>query len=109
MARFYGKIGYGVTEEDPSGSGVHIPVITERECYGDVLNNVKQVETGDKVNSDFSLGNSFSIVADQYATEHYSNIKYLWWEGARWTVTSVTVQRPRLILETGGVYNGPSL
>lgn len=109
MTRFYGEVGYGVTEENPSGSGKHVPVITEQAYYGEITRITKQHEPGEKVNSDLSAGVTISILADQYATEHFLNIKYLRWEGVLWTVTNVKVQRPRLIIEIGGVYNGPSI
>lgn len=106
MARFCGEVGYGIPTEDPPG--VWADVITERQYFGDVIRNTMRSEPGDKVNNDVSVGNSISIVADQYATEHYFRIKYLRWEGVCWSVTSVEVRRPRLILEIGVVYNGPT-
>ena len=33
-------------------------------------------------------------------------MKYVEWMGTRWKVTNVVVQRPRLILTVGEVYNG---
>jgi hypothetical protein len=63
---------------------------------------------GEKVNDDLSVGNSLSIVADAYANGHFFAIKYIKWAGAHWTVSNVTVERPRLILRIGGIYNGPT-
>jgi hypothetical protein len=108
MARFYGKVGYGRSVESPEGSGVWTDEITEKSYSGDVIRNTRRLEYGDKANPDLSIGNSISIVADEYATEHFHNIKYLEWEGALWTVTNVEVRRPRLILEIGEIYNGPT-
>jgi len=108
MAKFYGEIGYGESEEFPVGSGVMVDVITEFSYYGDVTNQSSQLEPGEKLNSDISVGNSISIVANEYAVEHFYKIKYVKWLGERWTVTNVTVQPPRLILTLGGVYNGPT-
>ena len=105
--RFFGKIGYGDEAEDPAGSGNWKAVITEFSYYGDVIRNTRQLEAGDKVNDDITLGNSISIVADQYAVEHFMTIKYAEWAGVRWTVTNVEVKPPRLILSIGDVYNGP--
>ena len=62
---------------------------------------------GDQVNQSLSVGNSISIVADAYASEHILEMRYVTWQGVRWTVTDVTVERPRLILALGEVYNGP--
>lgn len=107
MARFYGEVGYGQTAENSEESGVWVDVITEFPYQGDVIRNVKQIEEGDKVNNDISVSNSISIVADQYAIDHFFNIRYVRWMGVAWTVNSVEVRSPRLILSLGNVYNGP--
>lgn len=107
MARYFGKIGYGDSVESPAGSGVWKDTITEYSYYGDVLRNTRSLEQSDNLNSNISVGNSISIVADQYAIDHFFSIRYIWWEGAAWIVTNVEVQRPRLILTLGDVYNGP--
>lgn len=104
MARFYGEIGYGQSVE--TKPGVWEDVITVRKYYGDVLRNSRQLKNGESVNSDFSVSNSISIMADAYAFEHFFAIRYVRWAGATWAVSTVEVQRPRLILQLGGVYNG---
>lgn len=109
MARFHGEVGYGISKEDPPDSGNFVEEIKEFTYTGDVIRNQRNLDVGDKVNSDISLGNTFSIVANQYAIEHFAYIKYIRWMGVRWTVTSVEVQPPRLILRAGEVYNGPEV
>lgn len=109
MARFSGNVGYvGETVEDPIGSGVYKEVMVEFPYRGDVNRNTRRLESGDKVNNDLTVSNSISIVADAYANEHFYAIRYIQWAGARWTVTNVEVQRPRLLLELGGLWNGPT-
>lgn len=108
MARFFGPVGYGESVENPPGSGVWVDEITEHEAQGDVLRNASNLDTNGKVNEDIVLSNSISILADEYAIEHFSKIKYVEWAGERWTVTSVEVRAPRLILHLGSVYNGPT-
>lgn len=108
MARFYGEVGYGTPVEDPPGSGVWVDIITEFTYQGDVVRNTRQLESGEKVNDDIVVSNSISIVADQYAIENFFNIKYVRWSGVLWTVTTVEVRSPRLILSIGSVYNGPT-
>ena len=108
MARFFGEVGYGESTENPSGSGVWVDVITEAQYYGDVLRNIRHIEAIEKLNSDLSVNNAISIVADEYAVEHFFQIKYVRWEGVAWTVTSVESKPPRLILNLGSVYNGPT-
>lgn len=105
MARFFGKVGYGNTVN--KGGGVHDVVITERPYQGDVIRPSRRYSDDDKVNSDMSVGNAISIVADGYANNHFFAIRYVDWRGALWEVTNVDVESPRLILRLGGVYHGP--
>ena len=106
MARFYGAIGYGESAESPANSGVWKDVITEYSYYGDVVQVSSKRENGDGLNANVGVGNSISIVADQYAIDHFQAIRYIRWDGGLWTVTHVTVQPPRLIISLGEVYNG---
>jgi hypothetical protein len=105
MARYYGKIGYGVSQE--TVPGVWSDEITERDYYGEVLNDLRATSASEKVNDDIRLQHRISIVADAYALGNYLQIKYVEWAGSFWKVESIDVERPRLILSLGGVYNGP--
>ncbi len=105
MAKFHGKIGYGLSME--TSKGVWEDVITEYPYFGDVIRNTRTLQEGSKVNNDLSVENSISIVADAYAREHFFAIRYIEWAGTLWIVSNVEVQSPRLILRLGGVYNGP--
>jgi hypothetical protein len=104
MAKFHGKIGYAQTTE--TAPGVHDEVITERDYYGDVVQNRRILRDGDEVNPLTSVSNSISIVADAYANEHFLAIRYVEWVGELWTVQDVEIQTPRLLLRLGEVYNG---
>ena len=109
MARFHGEVGYGTSVESPAGSGVWVDQITEIPYYGDVIRNTRRLQSGDQLNDDLSVNNSISIIADEYAIQHFFDIRYVRWAGALWTVTNVEVQSPRLILSLGSVYNGPTV
>lgn len=106
MAKFSGKIGYAQTTE--TAPGVHEEVITERVYYGEITQDRRLLRAGEGVNPDVSSGNAISIVADAFANEQYFAIRYVEWAGVRWTVQDVEVQRPRLLLRLGEVYNGPT-
>ena len=108
MARFHGLVGYGESVEIPTDSGVWVDQMTEFPYSGDVVRNTRKLEEGEGLNNDITVGNSISIVADQYAIDHFFQIKYVRWAGTPWTVTSVEVRSPRLILSLGSVYNGPT-
>lgn len=107
MARFYGEVGYGRSVETPMLSGVWQDDITEISYYGDVVRNTRKLESGEGLNDDVSINNSIVIVADQYAVEHFSDIRYVRWANELWTVSSVEVRSPRLVLTLGMIYNGP--
>lgn len=104
MAKFYGKIGYiGTVESEP---GYWEEKAIEREYYGDLTRNTSRYQNGGKVNDDIVINNILSIVADPYANKNFQHIRYINWMGAKWKVTNVEVQYPRLILTLGGMYNG---
>jgi hypothetical protein len=109
MARFYGEVGYGTTVEQPAGSGVWVDDITERPYYGDIVRNTRQLREADKINDDIFVNNSISIVADPYAYENIFAMRYVRWMGTLWIISNVDVERPRILLTLGGVYNGPSV
>lgn len=100
-------IGYAEAVGD-DGFGVYTPKIVERPYYGDVTRNMKRDEVGSGVNDDITIQNDISIIADAYAYQNFHRIRYVTFMGARWKVRTVEVERPRLILSVGGVYNGPT-
>lgn len=104
MAKFYGAIGYAVTEE--TKPGVWMEKITERMYYGDLTRNTRKLQSTDQLNDNINVANEISIVADPFANENFHSMKYVEFMGAKWKITSVEVQYPRLILTVGGVYNG---
>lgn len=104
MSKYFGKIGFGVTEE--IRPGVSLPKITEGEYYGEIVRNSRRLENGGKVNDDLNINMTLSIVADPFAYQNFHSIKYAEYMGAKWKATSVEPQYPRLILTLGGVYNG---
>lgn len=115
MAKFFGKVGFGVAEaqtvevdEEEVKTGIWTDEITEREYYGDIIRDTRRMDQNESVLGELTVSHSISIVADDYAISNFSNIKYVRWSGVPWTVPSVEVHSPRLILNLGGVYNGPT-
>jgi hypothetical protein len=104
MAKFYGSIGFAVTTE--TADGVWTEVITEYNYTGDVLRNTRRLEPGENLNDNLTINNSISIIADPFANQNFHAMRYVKWMGASWKITNVEVQRPRLLLTIGGVYNG---
>lgn len=107
MTRFAGEIGYGVQQEIPAHSGKWKAVITERKLFGEVSRNTKQNVQGPTLNDVITVSNTIRVVADAFATANFYNIRYVKWNGVRWTVSNVDVQPPALVLTLGEVYHGP--
>ena len=105
MAKFCGKIGFivKVCEED---DGIWKTKVEERNYRGDITRNNYRWQVAEKLNDDFELSNTISIVADAFSYDHLAFIRYVRWMGSCWKVNSIEVQRPRIILTLGGVYNG---
>lgn len=103
MAKFYGEIGYAkIVETEP---GVWEEQIVKRNYYGDIIRNTRSLQTSDNVNDNINISNEISIVADPYANENFHSMRYVYFMGAKWKITSVEVKYPRLILSIGGLYN----
>jgi len=104
MAKFYGEIGYAVDMEETS-PGVWQERIVIRSYFGDVIRNTSKMQAGENLNDNLTIDNKLSIVADPFAYENFHAMRYVKWMGALWKINAVEVQRPRLILTIGGVYN----
>lgn len=103
MAKFRGSVGF-VGEDVETRPGVWEESVVEKPYFGDVLSNSRQLLGEDKVNSDISVSNSISIVADTHLREHFIAIRYVRWMGGVWRVADARVEGPRIILRLGGVY-----
>ena len=110
MPKFYGKIGFMVTEEaDPvNHPGVYSETVTEQYYSGDHMSAYTSRWNGtSKLNDDTDVSTRIAILADPFAVKNFNSIRYVEWLGSFWKVTSVEVQFPKLILTVGGVYNKP--
>lgn len=103
MAKFYGNVGYGISVE--TSPDVWTDQVTVRPYFGDEVRWGSSNKSGDKINDDISVTNEISIVADPFAYENFRFIKWVEWLGTKWKVSNVQIERPRLILSLGGVYN----
>ena len=104
MAKFYGNIGFAETVE--TEPGVWVEETTVRPYYGDLVRNTRRLENSGGVNDNVNISNDISIIADPYANHNFHSIRYIEFMGAKWKVSNIEVQHPRLILTIGGVYNG---
>lgn len=104
MSKFYGPIGY-ITQKEVS-PGIWDDVVVERTYVGDILQNIRRWEVSESKNDNLTISNRISVIADPFAYENFSTMRYIYWLGTRWKITSIEIERPRLILTLGEVYNG---
>lgn len=102
--RFCGKVGYITTEE--TRPGIWEEQITERVYRGDTIKPASHWQNGEGVNDDINITSDISILADAFAYQHFSEIRYVEFMGAKWKVKSANPDRPRITLSLGGLYNG---
>lgn len=103
MAKFFGKIGYAETKQ--TKPGVWAEEMTEREYFGDLIRNTRRLQTSGNLNDNITVANEISIVADPFANQNFHAMRYVEFMGAKWKISNVEVQYPRLILTLGDVYN----
>jgi len=103
MAKYAGNVGYVIPKN--TSPGVWTPQVTTKFMRGDVLNLVTRSSDYSKINEDISLTHRISIVADAFAFDNFMHIRFIEWKGVKWKVNSAEINRPRIILNIGGVYN----
>ena len=104
MAKFYGSIGFSITKEIRPGAWVE--EIVQKDYVGDIIRNTRRMSDSQfTTNGNIVLSNQISIVSkDNFIAENFQNIVYVEWKGVKWTVNSVSIERPRILLNLGGVY-----
>lgn len=107
MAKFFGVIGYAEDNVEIS-PGHWDNRIIERQYYGDIVRDMVSVRVTDEILPGINISNLFSIIADPYALDNISAMRYIHYSGANWNIVNVENQRPRLLIRPGGVYNGPT-
>ena len=104
MAKFYGNVGFAVSRE--TTPGVWKDDIVEYPYYGDVLQDHMRPKSTDKVIDNIVISDEISIISDPFARSNCHSIRYVWYMGTKWKITSVDVRYPRLNLTLGDAYNG---
>lgn len=104
MAKFYGKIGYAITEM--TEPGIYEERFVEEYYFGDIVKNTRRLRETSNINDDINISNQISILADPYLMNNFHSMRYVIYMGTKWKVSEVEVQYPRLILTLGGIYNG---
>lgn len=100
MAKFYGKLGFGMTYE--SKPGVWVDSYLEIDTYGDFIQNTYMLKSSGKVNDDINALYIISVVIDSYARENLQFLKYVYYNGITWKISRIKAEYPRLIITLDG-------
>lgn len=104
MTKFAGLVGY-VTQEEKV-PGIWSMVEDPKMMKGDVIRQSSSIQNDNKVNSDIALNHRVSLFGDPYAFNNYYKLKWIDLDGRKWEIASVEIQRPRIIVTLGGLWNG---
>ena len=109
--RYCAKVGFRFTheklDEDGNPTSIWVEDIIERPYKADVISyGYRNQPQSDSINDNYSISNKLSLMAcDAFVIYHLNSIIYCEYLGVKWKVTSVDIQRPRLIVSLGGEYN----
>lgn len=104
MAKIHTKIGFAQTVE--AVPGVWEEKTIERPYYGELTKNSRKWSSSETLNDDLTLTNTVSVLADSFAYQNYSAMRYIVLSNSKWKITSIDIGHPRLTLTIGGLYNG---
>ncbi len=104
MTKFYGDIGFVDTVE--VSPGIWEEQVTTRKYYGDVTRNQRRYqENAQSVNDNLNISNEISVLGDGYLLENLGRMRWVEFGGAKWKITWINVEYPRIVLTLSGLYN----
>ena len=104
MAKWSGKIGFATSVEVEPGCWEE--QIIEKQYTGDVIMHSVKRQNSDGINQNINISSSISIIANPFANKHCSEMTYITYMGAKWKITDISPEFPRLKLTIGDLYNG---
>lgn len=107
MSKYSGHLGFFLeSKEDPPGIWMPAGVV-EKEAKGDVLRASRSFNTTtESSNDNLEVDNQISIIMNPYINDNLDKLRYVTLYGNRWKIKNIAINRPRLLLTIGGLYNG---
>ena len=103
--KFYGNVTFVIQQEDPEAPGNWKEYTIVKPYKGEWKRFISKWTPGSKVNDDKRVNNELEIIADSFALANFAQIRCVEWMGHQWSVPTVTLRLPRLVLEVGDIYN----
>ena len=106
--KFYGAVGFSITEPLEDDPDVWKPKIVEKKYAGDVLQYTRRKESGEHINDGLLLNVQISILSlDPWFHSNISQIAYVTYLGNKWKVDAIDPTKyPSVVLTLGGLYHG---
>lgn len=102
MAKYYGKIGFAISEE--TKPGVWTDRIIEKIYSGEIQNVYRRWEKSEYLNDDLRYNIELSMLCDSFVIENGHKIKYIVYAGSKWKANSINIEYPRVKITLGGLY-----
>lgn len=103
MAKYYGNIGFATQVE--TRPGVWEDAIVPRPYKGDVIRSGRRWDNNqESINDNFTINNQFSVISDAFLYSHVPAMRYIEYLGTKFKIASVSIDRPRVTIDVGGVY-----
>lgn len=103
MARFFGQVGYVTQVETVPGVWQNLEKV--RKMKGDIIRQNSNNRGSSQLHDDVVLNHRISLIGDAYCFDNYFNLKWVKMDTKKWKVVGVEIQRPRIIVSLGGLWN----
>ena len=105
--RYRDRLGFATEVE--RAPGVWMPNIEERTFSGEVVKYSSHFqEQQNSTNPTPQLRNQISVVGTPFLFDNLPRLRYAWFLGYRWKITSTELVENRLILDLGDLYTEDS-
>lgn len=103
--KFYGNVTFVIQQEDPDAPGNWEEHTIVKPYKGEWTRLISKWTSGSKINDDQRVNSQLEIIADSFGIANFTQIRCVEWKGRQWSVPTVTLRLPRLVLEVGDLYN----
>ena len=102
----HGNIGFVFPEREIRPGVWKPPETVERHYTWELDRLLVRDSRANSINTEVTLNNTISIVADAFVNDNITSMKYVEYLGAKWQVSSIDASNPpRLLLTLGGLYH----
>lgn len=104
--KFYGKIYTVFSKEVREGTGIYENITKVFTRKGDFIRNSARWTEPNTVNDGISLNGKISVLLDPELECCVGYIKAVEFKNSKWKVKSIDIQKHRVVIELGDLFNG---